>query len=169
MEEGGAMEAFQEAKETGLIKYIGLTGHADIRVHMEALSCFDFDVLLLPVTLGAAAHPHPSNDFRPLLKIAADSDIGITCIKAIAKGRWSGKKRYNTWYEPLDEQEAIDKAVWFALSQEGTTTYSMAGDVRLWPKIIDAAERFKQLDEEEMQEAVDFAKEKGFRPLFPLD
>lgn len=167
MSPGGAMEAFQEAKETGLIKYIGLTGHADIQVHLEALERFEFDVLLLPVSLGAVIHPNPVNDFRPLLEKAKELDIGITSIKAIEKGRWKGKKKYNTWYEPLEKQEDIDNAVWFTLSQKGVTTYSMAGDVRLWPKIISAAERYRKFDEEEIEEMVEEGRKKGIKPLFP--
>ena len=165
---GGAMEAFKEAQETGLIKYIGLTGHADIQVHLKALEYFDFDTFLAPITIGSLVSPYPVNDFRPLLKVARENDIGITAIKAICKGRWKTEERpYRIWYEPLDKQEEIDKGVWFALSQEGVTTYSLAGDINLWPKILDAAERYKKLDEDELKEIVQYGKQHGYTPLFP--
>jgi len=57
---GGAMEAFKEARETGLVRYIGITGHADIRVLMKALDWFDFDTVLAPVNLASMVHPEMS-------------------------------------------------------------------------------------------------------------
>ncbi len=165
--QGGALEAFKEAKETGLIKHIGLTGHEDVRVHMKALQMFDFDSLLLPVNAAALASPSPVNDFRPVLRIALDRGVGITIIKAISKGRWKGVKRYSTWYEPTDIQREIDMLVWFALSQKGVTTYSLAGDTRLWPLIIDAAQRFRKLDDIEQRNVIEYVRKGGYKPLFP--
>lgn len=172
--QGGALEAFLEAKEQGLIKYIGITVHNDMRIVLKALERFDFDTVLIPVNVGSFIAPSPENDFRPVLKAAVDRDIGVIAIKAISKGRWPGGQRraigdrpFATWYEPLEEQEDIDKAVWFTLSQEGVTTYSMSAEVRLWPKIISAGERFRKLSEEEQKEVVEYFKRKGVRPLFP--
>jgi len=166
--DNGAMRAFLEARDQGLIKYIGITVHNDMRIVIKALERFDFDTILIPVNVGSLIHPTPENDFRPVLKIAKDRDIGVIAIKAIAKGRWiSNYRRYQTWYEPLEDQEDIDKAVWFILSQEGVTTYSMACDIRLWPKILSAGERFKRLDEEEQERIVEYFKDKGVKPLFP--
>ncbi len=166
--ENGAMEAFKEAKEMGLIKHIGITGHQDMRVLKKALeSCNDFDTVLLPVYIAAMLHPDPINDFRPILKIAREKSLGVTAIKAIAKGRWTKKGPYLTWYEPLTEQRLIDQAVWFTLSQEGVTTYSLPCDVKLWPKVIDSAERFRKLSQEEEKEILHFAEKQDLKPLFP--
>ena len=166
--ERGAMEAFKEAKETGLIKHIGITGHADVRVLQKALELSDdFDTVLLPVYAAALINPTPVNDFRPILQIAQDRNIGVTAIKAISKGRWGGDKTYNTWYEPLDDQDMVDKAVWFTLSQEGVTTYSLPCDVRLWPLILDAVKRYRKLDNEEQKFIIDMAKQSNLQPLFP--
>ena len=163
----GAIEAFKEARETGLIKYIGITGHSDVRVHMKALEMFDFDTILLPVNLAIMTSPSPENDFRPALRMALDNDIGVIVIKALAKGRWKEQRRYGTWYEPLDIQREIDMAVWFALSQEGVTTCTLPCDVNLWPMVLDAAERFRKLSQEEQKELVEYARKRGFKPLFP--
>ncbi len=161
----GALEAFKEARETGLIRYIGITGHADIRVHMKALELFDFDTVLAPINPASMAFPDPANDFRPLLKMAKDRNVGVIAIKALAMRRWSGERRYRTWYEPLDNQKEIDMALWFALSQDGVTTYSMPCDVKIWSMALDAAERYQRLDNPE--EAINYAKQHGFKPLFP--
>ncbi|MCX8180273.1 MAG: aldo/keto reductase [Thermofilaceae archaeon] len=169
----GALEAFLEARDTGLIKYIGITVHNDMRLVLKALERFDFDTVLIPVSAASMVAPAPENDFRPVLKAAVDRDIGVIAIKAIAKSRWLeerkmiGDRPCTTWYEPFMEQEDIDLAVLYTLSQDGVTTYSMAAEVRLWPKIIGAGERFRRMDGEEQARVIEFFKSKGAKPLFP--
>lgn len=166
--ENGAMEAFLEAKETGVIKNIGITAHHDVRVLQKALEMSDdIDTILLPVNAASIAHPNPVNDFREILKIAIDKDVGVTAIKAISKNRWQGEASYNTWYEPLDTQDLIDQTVWFTLSQEGVTTYSLPCDVKLWSLVLNAAERYKRLDERKQEQVIKLARENEFYPLFP--
>jgi predicted aldo/keto reductase-like oxidoreductase len=166
--ENGAMKTFREAKETGIINYIGITGHNDVRVIKKALEISDdFDTVLLPVYVGALVSPHPVNDFRAVLKAAIEKNIGVTAIKSICKGRWKGEATYNTWYEPLDSQDLIDQAVWFTLSQEGVTTYSLPCDIRLWPQVFEAVKRYKRLDQIEITEVIKNAKKNAFQPLFP--
>ena len=167
MGKGGALETFKEAKETGLIKNIGLTGHADVRVHLKALQMFDFDGLLMPINAAAMAHPAPENDFRPVLKAARDRNVGITAIKAISRGRYPGERTFNTWYMPSNTKEEIEMFVNFALSQEGVTTYSLAGDIKLWPIILEAGKNFKKLDETEQKRVIEYARKTGCKPLFP--
>jgi len=166
--EGGAMEAFKEAKETGLIKHIGITAHQDVRVLQKALeSSDDFDTILLPVYAPALANPNPVNDFRTVLQMAREKNIGVTAIKAISKGRWKGESTYTTWYEPLDEQELVDQAIWFTLSQEGVTTYSLPCDVRLWPLVLDAVKRYRKLNDEEQKSVINMIRNYELKPLFP--
>lgn len=156
--ENGAMEAFKEAKEVGLIRNVGITGHADMRVIIKALELFDFDSILIPVNVASMVYPDRVNDFRPLLKMAEDRDVGVIAIKAVSKGRWVGKRRYMTWYEPLDEQCDVDCAVCFTLSQFPVTAYALPCDVRLWPMVLDASERYKRLSEEEQGRFIDYAR-----------
>lgn len=164
----GAMEAFREAKETGLIKYIGITVHHDVRVLQKALELSDdFDTVLLPIYVAAIANPNPVNDFRRILQITQNMNIGVTAIKAISRGRWKSDPRYITWYEPLDNQELVDQAVWFTLSQEGVTTYSLPCDVTLWPLVLDTVKRYRKLNNEEQEKIVDLARKNNFQPLFP--
>ncbi|MFX1358235.1 MAG: aldo/keto reductase [Promethearchaeota archaeon] len=166
--ENGAMESFKEAKETGLIKHIGITAHHDVRVLKKALEISDeFETILLPVYVAAAVNPNSVNDYKVILKLARDKNIGVTAIKAISKGRWSKEPDYSTWYEPLTKQELIDQAVWFTLSQDGVTTYSLPCDLKLWPLVLDAAKRFQKLGEERQKKIVNIAKNSGFKPLFP--
>jgi aryl-alcohol dehydrogenase-like predicted oxidoreductase len=160
----GALEAVLEAKQQGLVRYIGITGHRPF-VHVEALNRFDFDTVLFPLNRVLAAHRNDFNDFTTLLKIAQKKDVGMLAIKSITKRPWEGPTHlYQTWYEPFDEQVEIDRSLWYTLSQ-GVTTAPMSSDLRLWPMIIDAAERFKPMDAREQADVV--AQVRRYRPLFP--
>jgi aryl-alcohol dehydrogenase-like predicted oxidoreductase len=163
----GAMTAFKEAKESDIIKHIGITGHGYIPVHIEALKRFDFDTVLLPVNIASMVSPDPANDYRPLLEMAVEKNVGVIAIKAIAQSRWKREQNYQTWYQPMDKQEEINQAINFTLTQKGVTTYSIAGDYRLWSKILKAGENFKQLDKKEMDKAIDYGKKHNYEPLFP--
>ncbi len=166
----GALEALKEAKETGLIRYIGVTGHKEMRVLAKAIEAFDFDSVLLPVNLASLVDLKPQNDFRPILKMAAERDMVVIAIKAIAKRRWKNDNmRYATWYEPFDTKENVLRAVWFTLSQEPVATYSLPCDVRLWPLVLDAATKFRKLDQNEQKEAIENASGLGATPLFPTE
>ncbi|MBO3839914.1 MAG: aldo/keto reductase [Thermoproteota archaeon] len=165
--EDGALKAFLEAREQGLIRFIGITAHSDMRIVVKALERFDFDTVLIPVSVGSIIHPAPENDFKPVLKMADERDIGVIAIKAIARRRWGGEKKYQTWYEPLEDQEDIDKAVWFTLSQDPVATYSMACDIRLWPKVISAGERFRKLSLDDQEGVINYFRNKDIQPLFP--
>ena len=168
MGKNGAMEAFREAQETELIKNVGITCHSDMRIVMKALKSGEyFDTVLIPVYVAAMAHPHPTNDFRPVLKLAQEKDIGVIAIKAISRRRWTFAKKYGTWYQPLDEQAGIDTAVGFTLSQEGVTTYSLPCDLRLWPLVLEAGEKFQKMGKTEQEEIIQQAKAENFKPLFP--
>lgn len=165
---GGAMEAFQEAKEQGIIKYIGLTGHDNIQIHLKALEVYDFDVLLLPVNITSIITPHPVNDYRAVLEQAVKKNVGITAIKAIQERRWrEGEKKYSCWYKPFEDQEAITDTVHYTLSQEGVTTYSLAGDTRLWDMILEAGKTFKKLDKTAQDDLVKKYSQLQTAPLFP--
>lgn len=164
----GAMEAFKEAQETGLIKYIGITGHSDMRVIMKALDLFDnFSTILIPVYVAAMTNPHPTNDFRPLLQVAQERNIGITAIKAISRRRWTFAKKYGTWYQPLEDQKLIDDAVWYTLSQEGVSTYSLPCDLRLWLFVFDSVKRYHKLELPDQETVIRHAKNSNYKPLFP--
>jgi len=150
---GGALEAVLEAKQQGLVRFIGITGHRP-QVYVEALKRFDFDTVLFPLSRVHAAHFDKDNDFRPLLEAAKRKDVGLLAIKAISKRNWpAGDHAYHTWYEPFDTQKDIDRSLWYTLSQ-GVTTCPMSSDLKLWPLLIDAAERYRPMDAEEQSAAM---------------
>ncbi len=160
----GALEAVLEAKEQGLVRYIGITGHRPF-VHIEALNRFNFDTVLFPCNRVLAAHRNDYTDFSTLLEICRQKDVGTIAIKAIAKRPWETTMHmHRTWYEPFDEQTEIDKSLWYALSQD-ITTAAMPGELNLWPLVIDAAERFKTMDVGKQKEVVSEVTQ--YKPLFP--
>ena len=168
----GALQAMLEAREEGIIKYIGITSHRPLTI-IEALKRFDLDTVLFLLNFVLRKHRCPENDYQPVLKLAKEQDIGTIVMKAFAKGPWPpflaeqpGEKRpYSTWYEPFDRQADIDRCLWFVLSQYVTTVAS-ACDIRLVPKIIDAAERYRRLTVEEQEQLIESAAD--LKPLFPL-
>jgi len=161
---GGALEAMLEAKEEGLIGHIGITSHRPPTI-IEALKRFDLETILFPLNFVLRRHRCPENDYEPILRLAKERDIGTIVMKAFAKQRWpTEERRYNTWYEPFDTQREVDLCLWFALS-EGVTTVTTPADIRLIPMVIDAAERYRELSKEEMEELVESAS--NLKPLFP--
>lgn len=165
----GALQMMLEAKEKGVIGNIGITSHKP-QIIVEALNRFDLDTILIPVNFVLRKHQQPMNDYEPVLRLARKLNIGVISMKAFAKGpcspyaTWDRPCRpHSTWYLPFDKQDEIDLCLWFALSQDITTVAS-AGDCRLVPKIIDAAERYCALSSCEQKELVESASK--FTPLF---
>jgi predicted aldo/keto reductase-like oxidoreductase len=163
---GGSLEAIVEARDEGLTRHIGITSHGlqAPAVEMEALRRFDFDSLLFTLNFQMWADKAYRRDAMALLQMAAERDVGTMVIKTWARGPWREKeRRYHTWYEPFDDAEMIERALRFTLSHPVTGAIS-AGDARLLPMILEAAERFQPMDEAEQAELMATAAE--YEPLF---
>lgn len=163
---GGALEAFVEARQRGLIKYIGITGHgADApKIYLEALKRFDFDSVLFPLNFVQMGNPEFRNNADALIAECKAKDVGTMVIKTITKGPWGEKeKTATTWYEPFDKADQIQRAVNFAMSYE-VTGLCTAGDTRILPLVLQACENFKRLDAIEMDEMIQSAQQ--YEPLF---
>jgi aryl-alcohol dehydrogenase-like predicted oxidoreductase len=151
---GGALEALVEAREEGLVRWLGITGHTHDapRTHLEALRRFDFDTVMFPLNFVLWAIPEYRQSAETLLTACADRDVGVHIIKTVAKDPWGGRaKTHTTWYEPFTEDAIIERAVAFVLSRPVTTLCS-AGDVTVLPKVLVAAERFQPLNPAEEEE-----------------
>lgn len=145
---GGALEALTEARQEGLVRWLGITGHSHDapRTHLEALRRFNFDTVMFPLNFVLWAIPEYRRDVLTLLDTCRQKDVGVHIIKTVAKDPWGDRpKTHTTWYEPFTDQAIIDRAVAFVLSQPVTTLCSV-GDVTVLPKFLAAAERFRQLD-----------------------
>jgi predicted aldo/keto reductase-like oxidoreductase len=164
----GAMEAVLEAREQGLVRFIGITGHCP-PLHNEALHRFDFDTVLFPMNRVHGAHFTDWNDWRPLLKTAQQKDLGIIAIKSVAKGLWIDQEgpfhKYQTWYEPFDDARNIEYSLRYTLSQEITTAVT-PGELKLWPMVLNAGIRFQPLTQQEQEQVISEVEQ--YQPLaFP--
>ena len=163
---GGALEAFVEARQEGLTKFIGITGHgADSpQIYLEALRRFDFDSVLFPINFVQMANPEYAKYAEELIAVCKTKDVGTMIIKAITKGPW-GEKQHTatTWYEPFDQMDEIQRAVNFALSYD-VTGICTAGDTRVLPMVLKACENFTRLSNSEMEEMIKSGKQ--YEPLF---
>jgi len=163
---GGSLEAIVEAREEGLTRYLGITGHGlqVPAVQLEALNRFDFDSLLFTLNFKMWADENYRRDASRLMEVAQERDIGTMVIKTWARGPWGEQEpRYHTWYEPFEDEEMIDRALRFNLSQPVSAVIN-AGDARLLPMILDAAERFQPMDDAEQAALLATAGE--YEPLF---
>jgi predicted aldo/keto reductase-like oxidoreductase len=136
------------AREQGLTRWLGITGHTHDapRTHLEALRRFDFDTVMFPLNFVLWAIPEYRESAEALLQECARRDVGVHIIKSVAKDPWGGRpKTHTTWYEPFTDEAIIEKAVAFVLSKPVTTLCS-AGDVTVLPKVLAAAARFRPLD-----------------------
>jgi len=144
---GGALEALVEAREEGLVRWLGITGHTHDApaTHLAALRRFDFDTVMFPLNFVLWSIPEYRRDAEALLAACRAGDVGVHVIKSVAKDPWGDRPRtHTTWYEPFTDQATIDRAVAFVLSQPVTTLCSV-GDVTVLPKVLAAAERYRPL------------------------
>src|SRR5579884_2136954 len=163
---GGAIEAAIEAKQQGLVRAIGVTGHGlqIVGTHRRSLERFDFDSVLLPYNYIMMQNPYYAENFNALVATCQQRNIAVQTIKSIAYRPWLGRpKTHSTWYEPLEDQKEIDLAVHWVLSRPGIFLNTV-GDIHLLPKVLDAASRFQTgPTDEEMQAMV---AQLNIEPLF---
>jgi aryl-alcohol dehydrogenase-like predicted oxidoreductase len=141
---GGALEAAIEARQQGLVRFIGVTGHGwtIAAMHKRSLERFDFDSILLPYNYVMYENERYREDFNAVVQLCAERHVAVQTIKAIARGPWATTdKTRNTWYQPLEEQADIDRAVHWVIGRPGIFL-NTAGDIQLLPKILDAASRY---------------------------
>jgi aryl-alcohol dehydrogenase-like predicted oxidoreductase len=163
---GGAIDAAVEARQQGLVRAIGVTGHgAQIAAtHRRSLRRFDFDSVLLPYNFVTYQSPYYRENFDALVATCQERSAAVQTIKSLAYRPWSGRERTaSTWYEPLTDPLDIHLAMSWALGRPGIFVIT-AGDVELLPRVLEAAERFEaRPSDEEMQRLV---KERELEPLF---
>ena len=165
---GGALEALIQAREEGLARYIGVTGHGVTvaRMHLNALQRHPFDAVLLPLNYTMMQIPEYAADFRELRELCRERGVAVQTIKAIARRRWTGSERpHRTWYEPLAGQQDIDAAVHWVLAHEGVFL-NTAGDMALVPRILDAAARFTPAGDNHAAAAGAAVERRQMQPLF---
>ncbi len=146
----GAVEVLSEAKEKGYARFIGVTGHGfeAPRLLRQCLEALPVDSVLLPYNYLLSKNNEYRAAFEELRQICRSRLIAVQTIKSLMRSPWDDRERTrSTWYRPLEDQEEIDRAVWWLLGHEDLFLCS-AGDVDLLPKVLDAAERFSSPPED---------------------
>jgi aryl-alcohol dehydrogenase-like predicted oxidoreductase len=142
----GALEAAIEAREEGLVRFIGVTGHglSVPEMHRRSLERFPFDSVLLPYNYVQMQDPRYAERFEALAAVCAERNVALQTIKSLALRRWDGRSATAaTWYEPLREQADIDLAAHWVLGRPEAFLLT-TGDVEILPRLLDAAERFHE-------------------------
>src|SRR5262244_3616893 len=142
----GALEALIQAKQQGLVRAIGVTGHGwtIAAMHRRSLARYDFDSILLPYNFFMAQNERYREAFEEVTAICRERNVAVQTIKSIARGPWATSDRtHTTWYQPLEDQADIDRAVHYVLGVPGIFLNTV-GDLRLLPKVLDAASRFER-------------------------
>jgi predicted aldo/keto reductase-like oxidoreductase len=162
----GALRAAIEAREQGLVRFIGVTGHGlgIARMHIRSLERFDFDSVLLPYNYPLEQNPQYAADFDALVALCAQRKVAVQTIKSITRAPWGDRQpTTSTWYEPLSDQADIDRAVHWVLGRPGLFL-NTAGDIHVLPKVLDAASRFERRPS--FAEMDELARRQKMAPLF---
>jgi aryl-alcohol dehydrogenase-like predicted oxidoreductase len=163
---GGALEAAVEAREAGLVRFIGVTGHglSAPEMHRRSLERFPFDSVLAPYNWVQMQDPRYADTFEALAAVCHSRTVALQTIKSLARRRWDGRSATAaTWYEPLREQEDIDLAVHWVLGRPDAFLLT-TGDLELLPRLLDAADRFWERPSDEAMAALAARSEAS--PLF---
>jgi aryl-alcohol dehydrogenase-like predicted oxidoreductase len=147
---GGALEAFLEARQAGLIRYIGFSAHS-VETALAAMDRFDFDSVLFPTNFVLY---YQANFGPQVVERAQQKEVGRLALKAMARTHWAdGQPRSfsKTWYQPITDREEAALALRFTLSQPITAAIP-PGEAELFRLAVDIAERFQPLTEPETDE-----------------
>jgi aryl-alcohol dehydrogenase-like predicted oxidoreductase len=154
---GRAVETILAARDEGLTRFVGITGHEPTApaAHLEALRRYDLDTVMFPVNPRMWADPEYRRDAETLLEYAAQHDVGVMAIKAAAARPWSGREATSsTWYEPYTSPAEVARGVRFALSTPGVHAFCTPGDTAVLATALDAAAGDTAMDVDERAAAV---------------
>jgi aryl-alcohol dehydrogenase-like predicted oxidoreductase len=162
----GALRAAVEAREAGLVRFIGVTGHglSVPAMHLRSLERFPFDSVLAPYNYVQMQDQRYAETFEALAAACVERDVALQTIKSLARRPWDGREHTAaTWYEPLREQEDIDLAVHWVLGRPDAFLLT-TGDVDVLPRLLDSAQRFEGRPSDQAMAAL--AERSASEPLF---
>lgn len=165
-EPSGALAAMVQARDEGLVRFIGVTGHGVTvpRMHIRSLAEFDFDSVLFPFNHTMLASDAYRSDVDELLALCAERNVAVQTIKSIAVGRWPGGQDAGklSWYEPLIDPDAISRAVGNVLSNP-QLFLNTTSDATLLPEILMNADYYPNPTDAELDADIEAF---GMTPLF---
>ncbi len=134
---GGAIEAFSEAREKGMTRFIGVTGHHNPLITRKCLELFDFDTVLIPVNPAE----HVYNSFiESVIPAAREREMGIVAMKTYFRGlaaQLPGFRDLEAFYR-------------FALSHPISTAVIGCDSIRQLEENVRFASSFEAMTKDEM-------------------
>jgi predicted aldo/keto reductase-like oxidoreductase len=152
-----ALSAIIAARDEGLCRFVGITGHnlTTPAAQLEALRRYDLDTVMFPVNPRLWADPAYRHDAEALLAEAEARDVGVMAIKAVAARPWGERPHTaTTWYDPYTSEPEITRGVRFVLSVPGVHALCTPSDPELTRAAIEAAGRFEPMTPEEQADAM---------------
>jgi aryl-alcohol dehydrogenase-like predicted oxidoreductase len=170
-ERSAAIETIVSARDAGLTRFAGVTGHdfGAPKAFLEALRRFDLDTVMFAVYPRLWADPAYRADAEELLATCIERDIGVMAIKAAARRPWQADatdRPASPWYEPWRERDRLERGIRFALSMPGVHAFCTPGDLSMLPTVLDVAEHVTPMDVDERDAVIDAMA--GEEPIFPI-
>jgi aryl-alcohol dehydrogenase-like predicted oxidoreductase len=167
---GGALEGLIEARDEGLVRFIGVTGHGTYApaMHKKSLETFAFDAILVPYNYSMMGNAQYAEDFEALYALCMERQVAMQTIKSVALRRWreDDPEKHFSWYRPIREPEPLKRAVDFVLSRPGLFL-NTTSDAALLDAIFGAAGA--QISEPDPLALATDAANLGIEPLFVRD
>src|SRR5262245_3619240 len=140
---GGAVEALEHARDEGLCRFVGVTGHGTriARMHLRSLERHDFASVLLPFSYAGLQDEAYRTDVEELLAVCSAREVAVQTIKPAARRRWPAdhEGRRFSWYQPIEEPEALSRAVRWVLAQAPVFVNTTSDGTKVGT-VLDAAE-----------------------------
>jgi aryl-alcohol dehydrogenase-like predicted oxidoreductase len=164
-----AVEVILEARDEGLCRYVGITGHnlTAPEAHLEAIRRYDLDTVMFPVNPRLWADPVYRASAESLIEEAGGRDLGVMAIKAAAARPWGEREHTaGTWYEPYITPNELERGIRFVLSVPGVHAFCTPGDRDLLPTVLTVAGRAEAMQPKEAEQAM---SETATEPhIFPM-
>lgn len=163
---GGAIETMEAAKKEGKIRYIGFSVHS-VETALAAMDRYNFDTVLFPLNWLLVSQ---ANFGLQILKRAQEKQMGILCLKSMAKTVWPAAEAHNhpepkCWYQPAAFPEEASLGLRWTLGHPITAAIP-PGDERYFRLAMDVAQNYQPLTEEESKSLLSGGH--GVEPFFHL-
>ncbi len=164
-----AAETILRARDEGLCRFVGITGHGlgAPAAHRAALERYDFDTVMFPVNPRLWADDRYRADAEALLEEAHRRDVGVMAIKAGAARPWGEREHHSTtWYEPYTDAPSLRRGIEFSLSTPGVSAFCTPGDVVVLDEALEIAASLAPMDDEQRRRAMEESADEAL--IFPM-
>jgi aryl-alcohol dehydrogenase-like predicted oxidoreductase len=163
---GGAMETMEAAKKEGKIRYIGFSVHS-VETALAAMDCYNFDTVLFPLNWLLVSQ---ANFGMQILEKAQQKQMGIMCLKSMAKTVWAADQKKDhpqpkCWYQPAAFPNEASLGLRWTLGHPITAAMP-PGDEQYFRLAMDVAQNYKPLAPHEEQALLSGGA--GVEPIFHL-